>query len=318
MSHSFARSNQAVGTVGRSLLIGGAVTMGLEIAAFEYQKHTFGAEVDCFPAAAGGGVAIGAVCILAAVICLVTAATGRRSQAYIDEISHPTGDWEENEKFARRMPLLGALALLLPILLAAGILAPYIIHNKNTHEANVKKRWETVKELDAAFPGLRGDYLDKTISVPDYKEIIVLYDYRRGTDSTAYDQQEFIVHMDCSGRVFEIEYDLYNKEGAAAPAADGMDAFVEEVKNGLDRCGSVDSIYATPVPERAVSRAKKDMTENKSEMDLNYGTAYTMEGGVACQYSIGSSYEIYTVSTDPMVIENAEHEDKEVAKAESD
>ena len=80
----------------------------------------------------------------------------------------------------------------------------------------------------------------------------------------------------------------------------------------------MDSIYATPVPERAVSRAQTDMTENKSEMDLDYGTAYTMEGGVACQYSIGSSYEIYTVSTDPMVIENAEHEDKEVAKAESD
>lgn len=301
--------------MGRSLLLGGAVTLALEIAAFAYQKRNFGEEVNYFPAAAGVGVAIGVLCLLAAVICLVTAATGKKSRAYLDEISHPRGDWEENEKFMRRLSAIRAVSLFLPILLSAGILAPYIIHNKNIHEANVAKRWAVVRELDEVFPGRRNSYSDREINVPKYDTVGLYFDYGRDGESE-FDSYAFSVKMDYTGRIIELEYELYSKDGKKVPTIDDLNVFVKEVGEGLEQCGSVDSAFATPVPDRAVTRAKTEALENG--LESGYGQGWTMENGVACAYTIANNYTRYEVSIDENAIEIAKFNDEQAAKAENE
>lgn len=315
MTHTYAQSNQTFVTVGTGLLIGGAATLGLEIAAFEYQKRNFGEEIDYFPAAAGLGVTIGVLCLLAAVICLVMAATGRKSRAYLDEISHPRGGWEENEKFIRRLSAIRAVSLFLPILLSAGILVPYINHNNNIHEANMAKRWAVVRELDEVFPGLRSTYSDREINAPKYDTVGLYFDYGRDSESE-FDPYGFSVKMDYTGKIIEIEYELYSLDGKKVPTLDDLNAFVSEVGKGLEQCGSVDSAFSTPIPDRAVTRAKAEALKNGLESGCGQG--WTMENGVACAYTCANKYTWYEVSTDENAIEIAEFDDKQAAKAENE
>lgn len=311
--NSVVKKNALICAIGKSLLIEGIISIVSVIAAYRIQSLLFGEEANRFPNAAKAALAIGIISILSAIICLVTGAAGKKSQAYLDEIARPA---DPTDPFADRLTRIGRLWLLLPLCIALGIQVPNIIHNTKTHNENVKKRWATVRELDEAFPGLRNTYGDKYIDAPEGAKVTALYSYRQREEGTAYSSQDFIISMDFEGNVSGIEYELYKEEGESAPTPEEMTDFVETVGEGLAKCSSDYRVFATPVPDRAVSRAQADAAKN--DFASGYGEGRTMENGAACAYTSGSYYERYEVSVADMSIELAEYDDEEAARAETE
>lgn len=312
IGHSVVKRTAALMTAARSLFVAGLVVIIFVIASRKIQETLFGWEIGDIPVSAYAALAIGIICVFASIICFVTGIALKKSRLYLEEISMPA---DPADDFAQRLSKAGLVWLLVPMIFCIGIQAPNIIHNINTHNTNVPKRWAVVNELDAVFPGLRSTYSDREINAPDYDTIGLYFDCARDGEAE-FDPYAFSVKMDYTGHIIEIEYELYSADGKKVPTLDDLNAFVSRVGEGLKQCGSVDSAFLTPVPDRAVTRARAEALKNG--LESGYGQGWTIENGVACAYTCANNYTRYEVSTDENAIEIAEFDDKRAAKAENE